>query len=264
MEKEVNREWFRESIEFITPGHFEDIIDERAILKLCGYPLCQNELSDFRQQKYRICSKTNRVIDRTERKKFCCESCFISANHLKEQISSTPLWLRDEEEETPKDIVFKDEIKPEELKKTETKPKKVVVFEDEIRPEETETKPKLVEETPKKEQKKRQKKKAAEPSFDHISNTIKEWWTSESTRFIKGDNLPAAFEEVAISSDLLKAREEMMEKVGTFYRTDFSSVTEKVVDLDTKQPVIPTIDKKAQRSLRNGIVLKGFESGYEY
>ena len=29
---------------FITPAHYSDVVDERAIIKLCGYPLCQKKL----------------------------------------------------------------------------------------------------------------------------------------------------------------------------------------------------------------------------
>ena len=29
----------------IMPGHYADIVEERSIAKLCGYPLCSNRLS---------------------------------------------------------------------------------------------------------------------------------------------------------------------------------------------------------------------------
>lgn len=37
------------------------------------------------------------MYDITERKKFCSNSCFKSSNYLKEQLLTSPLWLRDQE-----------------------------------------------------------------------------------------------------------------------------------------------------------------------
>ena len=31
-------------LQFITPNHYNDIIEERAIVKLCGYPICGKQL----------------------------------------------------------------------------------------------------------------------------------------------------------------------------------------------------------------------------
>ncbi|MEJ1287096.1 RNA polymerase II associated protein 2 [Cricetulus griseus] len=53
---------------FITPAHYSDVVDERSIIKLCGYPLCQKKLGVIPKQKYRISTKTNKVYDITERK----------------------------------------------------------------------------------------------------------------------------------------------------------------------------------------------------
>ncbi|KAL0603838.1 putative RNA polymerase II subunit B1 CTD phosphatase RPAP2 [Plecturocebus cupreus] len=53
---------------FITPAHYSDVVDERSIVKLCGYPLCQKKLGIVPKQKYKISTKTNKVYDITERK----------------------------------------------------------------------------------------------------------------------------------------------------------------------------------------------------
>lgn len=37
------------------------------------------------------------MYDITERKKFCSNLCFKSSNYLKEQLLTSPLWLRDQE-----------------------------------------------------------------------------------------------------------------------------------------------------------------------
>ncbi|KAL0273014.1 UNVERIFIED_CONTAM: hypothetical protein PYX00_005793 [Menopon gallinae] len=90
-------DWFLSSMEFINQCHFEDIIVERAILKLCGYPLCKNRLENVPAKKYHISTKQNKVYDITERKNFCSSGCYKAGMYLKNQLLTSPLWYRDQE-----------------------------------------------------------------------------------------------------------------------------------------------------------------------
>lgn len=49
-------------------------------------------------KQYHISTTTNKIYDITERKNFCSNDCFKKSNYLKDQISSSPLWLRDQED----------------------------------------------------------------------------------------------------------------------------------------------------------------------
>ncbi|XP_047536614.1 putative RNA polymerase II subunit B1 CTD phosphatase RPAP2 [Vanessa atalanta] len=100
LEKCVNEDFFLKSLFDINQSHFDDVIEERSILHLCGYPLCQRTLSakDIPKQKYRISVKTNKVYDITARKSFCSNICYKSAMHIKKQMLTSPLWFRDYEE----------------------------------------------------------------------------------------------------------------------------------------------------------------------
>ncbi|NXI94551.1 RPAP2 phosphatase, partial [Psophia crepitans] len=102
LEENITEEFFLSSGKFITPSHYKDIVDERSIIKLCGYPLCQNKLENVPKQKYRISTKTNRVYDITERKCFCSNFCYRASKYFEAQISKSPVWMR--EEEKPPDI----------------------------------------------------------------------------------------------------------------------------------------------------------------
>lgn len=82
----------------INQSHYLDIIEERAITESCGYPLCSNKLSSIPKQKYHISFATNKVYDLSERKNFCSASCFKRSNYVKEQLLTSPLWLRDQED----------------------------------------------------------------------------------------------------------------------------------------------------------------------
>ncbi|XP_021260117.1 putative RNA polymerase II subunit B1 CTD phosphatase RPAP2 isoform X2 [Numida meleagris] len=102
LEENVTEEFLLNSGKCITPSHYKDIVDERSIIKLCGYPVCQNKLENVPKQKYRISTKTNRVYDITERKCFCSNFCYKASKYFEAQISKSPVWMR--EEEIPSDI----------------------------------------------------------------------------------------------------------------------------------------------------------------
>lgn len=82
----------------INQSHYQDIIEERAITETCGYPLCLKPLSFIPKQKYHISVTTNKVYDLSERKHFCSAACFKRSNYVKEQLLTSPLWLRDQED----------------------------------------------------------------------------------------------------------------------------------------------------------------------
>uniref|UniRef100_A0A8B9IIR8 RNA polymerase II subunit B1 CTD phosphatase RPAP2 homolog n=1 Tax=Anser cygnoides TaxID=8845 RepID=A0A8B9IIR8_ANSCY len=102
LEENITEEFLLNSGKSITPSHYKDIVDERSIIKLCGYPICQNKLENVPKQKYRISTKTNRVYDITERKCFCSNFCYRASKYFEAQISKSPVWMR--EEEIPPDI----------------------------------------------------------------------------------------------------------------------------------------------------------------
>ncbi|XP_062336808.1 putative RNA polymerase II subunit B1 CTD phosphatase rpap2 isoform X2 [Osmerus eperlanus] len=90
----------------ITTGDYKDTIEERAIAKLCGYPVCSSKLGNVPHQKYNISTKTNKVYDITERKCFCSNFCFKASKAFELQIPNIPLWLR-HHENLPEVILMK-------------------------------------------------------------------------------------------------------------------------------------------------------------
>ncbi|XP_052898210.1 putative RNA polymerase II subunit B1 CTD phosphatase RPAP2 homolog isoform X3 [Anopheles moucheti] len=82
----------------INQCHMQDITEERAIVKLCGYPLCDNALTNIPKQKYAISVSRNKVYDITERKNFCSGDCYKASNFIMQQMLTSPLWLRDQED----------------------------------------------------------------------------------------------------------------------------------------------------------------------
>ncbi|NWI75732.1 RPAP2 phosphatase, partial [Dryoscopus gambensis] len=97
LEEDITEEFLLNCGKYIAPSHYKDIVDERSIIKRCGYPLCQNKLENVPKQKYRISTKTNRVYDITERKCFCSNFCYRASKYFEAQISKSPVWMREEE-----------------------------------------------------------------------------------------------------------------------------------------------------------------------
>lgn len=99
IEKGVTESYLLHCLPDINQTHFDDIIEERSIIQLCGYPICLKSLSvkDIPKQKYRISLKTNKVYDITARKNFCSNSCYNAAMYVKKQMLTSPLWFREYE-----------------------------------------------------------------------------------------------------------------------------------------------------------------------
>ncbi|RUS82621.1 hypothetical protein EGW08_009614 [Elysia chlorotica] len=82
----------------ISKEHYSDIVEERAITWLCGYPACPKSLGKTPNKKYHVCTKTNKVYEISERKNFCSSQCFRASRHFSAQIPDSPLWMRDKED----------------------------------------------------------------------------------------------------------------------------------------------------------------------
>ncbi|XP_064256284.1 LOW QUALITY PROTEIN: putative RNA polymerase II subunit B1 CTD phosphatase RPAP2 [Passer domesticus] len=98
LEEDITEEFLLNCGKCFTPSHHKDVVDERSVIKLCGYPLCQNKLENVPKQKHKISTKTNkRVYDITKKKCFCSNLCYRASKYFEAQISRSPVWMREEE-----------------------------------------------------------------------------------------------------------------------------------------------------------------------
>ncbi|XP_047662252.1 putative RNA polymerase II subunit B1 CTD phosphatase rpap2 isoform X2 [Tachysurus fulvidraco] len=97
LDNSVTEDFLIDCTPLITPANYRDAVEERSIARTCGYPVCSNTLANVPSQKYKICTKANKVYDITERKCFCSNFCYKASKYLEVQISKSPLWLRKEE-----------------------------------------------------------------------------------------------------------------------------------------------------------------------
>ncbi|XP_057743536.1 putative RNA polymerase II subunit B1 CTD phosphatase RPAP2 homolog [Arachis stenosperma] len=65
----------------ISKSDYEDVVTERSITNVCGYPLCHNSLPSDRTRKgrYRISLKEHKVYDLHETYMFCSSSCVVNS-----------------------------------------------------------------------------------------------------------------------------------------------------------------------------------------
>lgn len=93
----VTEQCLLENAYYINQCHFQDITEERAILKICGYPVCGKKLKEIPKKQYHISTKQNKVFDITDRKNFCSNLCYKASKFLQDQLLTSPLWLRTDE-----------------------------------------------------------------------------------------------------------------------------------------------------------------------
>lgn len=53
---------------YLEPRHYRDVIDERHIELLCGWPMCSNKLGDVPTARYHVSVRRRVVVDLTQRK----------------------------------------------------------------------------------------------------------------------------------------------------------------------------------------------------
>eukprot|EP01113_Clastostelium_recurvatum_P046126 TRINITY_DN8039_c0_g1_i2.p1 TRINITY_DN8039_c0_g1~~TRINITY_DN8039_c0_g1_i2.p1 ORF type:complete len:475 (+),score=90.60 TRINITY_DN8039_c0_g1_i2:148-1572(+) len=87
------------------PDQYEDVIQERSLAGLCGYPLCTHKLPHSvlePTQRYQISIKDKKVYDLQQLRYFHAEQCYINSRLYATQIPDTLLHIRDFEQEKTK------------------------------------------------------------------------------------------------------------------------------------------------------------------
>ncbi|KAF9977745.1 RNA polymerase II associated protein 2 [Actinomortierella ambigua] len=73
-------------------SHYIEIIEERNIEKLCGYPLCSRPPRDIKG-KFRISLSERKVYDISPLKQFCSSKCLVASRWFESQLTEEPLYL---------------------------------------------------------------------------------------------------------------------------------------------------------------------------
>ena len=98
LETGLSADFILDSANFLNQEFYKDAVEERSLTGLCGYPLCDNKKPTYNNKgKYHISLRDKKVYDLDERKFFCSNICFKASNFLKNQLETSPLWLRETE-----------------------------------------------------------------------------------------------------------------------------------------------------------------------
>ncbi|KAG0379100.1 RNA polymerase II associated protein 2 [Mortierella sp. AD032] len=94
----VTEETLGEAANRIKQSHYREIIEERNIAKLCGYPLCARLPRDIKG-KFRISLQERKVFDISVLRQYCSSTCLTASRWLESQLTEDPLYLRDTDPE---------------------------------------------------------------------------------------------------------------------------------------------------------------------
>ncbi|KAF9127490.1 RNA polymerase II associated protein 2 [Mortierella sp. 14UC] len=94
----VTEETLGEAANRIKRSHYGEIIEERNIAKLCGYPLCARPPRDIKG-KFRISLQERKVFDISVLRQYCSSICLTASRWLEGQLTEDPLYLRDNDPE---------------------------------------------------------------------------------------------------------------------------------------------------------------------
>jgi len=98
IENQIDENWLLENARFINQSHYQDVTEERALSRLCGYPLCDKFIEKVFHAKFSINLKAKKVYDLENRKNFCSNVCFEKSSKFKDQLLNSPLWLREKDD----------------------------------------------------------------------------------------------------------------------------------------------------------------------
>ncbi|KAI8870380.1 hypothetical protein GQ42DRAFT_162752 [Ramicandelaber brevisporus] len=97
----VSIEVMTEAKQFMLPGHYEEVVEERAVEGLCGLPTCSNASREAAQRKLgkkvskkRISFVTGIVTDLTEMLQYCSDKCMTESREYSASLSTEPLATR--------------------------------------------------------------------------------------------------------------------------------------------------------------------------
>ncbi|XP_071489235.1 putative RNA polymerase II subunit B1 CTD phosphatase RPAP2 [Diadema antillarum] len=135
LEESISESFFEDCGNYITRKQFEDVAVERAIEKMCGYPLCSRKLTTIPRQQYHISLKSKKVYDISERKNFCRQFCYKAFKYYQEQLTDEPLWTRDHKSMPPIKFLREDEensVAPSSLRSQDEVKMKIQIREEEV------------------------------------------------------------------------------------------------------------------------------------
>ena len=103
IKKNVTYKLLEISIPFLSPKAYEEIAEERSLLKLCGNCVCnklismeekKNSILSSQKPKFYLSSSEKKIFDYEQVSWFCSEQCYIQYQNIYSILSSETLYTR--------------------------------------------------------------------------------------------------------------------------------------------------------------------------
>lgn len=95
----VDEKSLLQKLNYLDVGSWMEVVEERYLGRICGFPLCSNTVELKPVQKYRLDIKNKMIFERSsESQKFCSNECYLRSMHVQSQLTTEPLWIRGDTE----------------------------------------------------------------------------------------------------------------------------------------------------------------------
>jgi len=211
-EENISAGWLIDAANYLNQNYYNDGVEERALTGMCGYPLCDKKREVTKKQgRYHISLKDKRVYDLEERRLFCSNMCFKASNFLKNQLETSPLWIREVERPEPVslysggenvdvgsiDIALIDHVEKRDISINDYKEE----IPNNVKKEETLKETNIVTTVPVKSNIEQDAKK---PAVEVAISAVHQWFTIDSFRMLMGaEELKLRLKEKDVEANLL-------------------------------------------------------------
>ncbi|KAF9365546.1 RNA polymerase II associated protein 2 [Mortierella sp. NVP85] len=99
----VDEQTLGEAANRIKQSHYQEVVEERNIGNLCGYPLCSEPPRNIKG-RFRISLQERKVYDITVLKKYCSSTCLSASRWFEAQLTEEPIYLNNTDPEHLKTV----------------------------------------------------------------------------------------------------------------------------------------------------------------
>ncbi|EPX73791.1 RNA polymerase II-associated protein Rtr1 [Schizosaccharomyces octosporus yFS286] len=87
----VDERTLDEAREFLRKSDYDQIVKERKLAHVCGYPVCEN--APRQQTRYRL--ESQGMVRYAGLNYYCSKKCFLDSCNFMVNLSDEPLWIRE-------------------------------------------------------------------------------------------------------------------------------------------------------------------------
>lgn len=95
LDQHIEMDQLKSGEQLICKNDYNDIVQERQIARLCGYPLCANELTRDWKQQFHISLQNKKIYEVETLQLYCSVTCMNKSNTYRdENLPEQPIWMQ--------------------------------------------------------------------------------------------------------------------------------------------------------------------------